>query len=126
MFDKQLKERVRVLEGHVEALKGNAASTAAVRDVLESQVDKLLKQLSEVTDAHRSLLDAHREQAEVLERVRTVQPVSVPMQGNVPLWMPEAEEDARFQLENGLIDKQLYNEILEEIGLEPNTEVHLT
>jgi hypothetical protein len=52
-----------------------------------------------------------------LEEARNTLPASVSMLGGVPLHVSEDEEEAKWQLENGLIDKKMYNDILEEVGL---------
>lgn len=44
--------------------------------------------------------------------------------GNAPIGISEEAEDAKWQLDNGIIDRQLYEEILKEVGLEPNVEIH--
>lgn len=129
MFNKQLNERVRELEDSVRDLVLRTAKGDAVRDLLEDQVEKLMDQLSvksdtlsDLVEAHASLLERYREQAAALEKAREVQPVPS-WTANVPLHVSEDEEEAKWQLENGLIDDKMFNEILEQAGLEPRIEV---
>lgn len=131
MFNKQTNERVRQLEETVRALREKSVENRAIKDLLEGQIEKLVDQLSVLNDAHAdlvtahsSLLDAHREQAAALRQVREVQPVTS-WNANVPLHVSEDEEEAQWQLENGLIDREMFNAVLEEAGLTPNIEFQL-
>lgn len=51
-----------------------------------------------------------------------VQPAPHSFIGNAPLYVDETEEDAKWQLDNGLIDHKMYEDILKEAGLH-NTEI---
>lgn len=131
MFDKQLKERVRILEAIVQGLEKQHIVHKTTKELLEGQVEKLMDQLSVKQDAldslvtaHASLLDQFREQSKDLKEART-QPEQVSWMANVPLHVSEDEEEARWQLENGLIDRELFSEILSEVGLDPNIDIQV-
>ena len=47
----------------------------------------------------------------------------IPMWANVPMHVTDDEEDAKWQLDNGLIDRNEYEKLLEEVGLAPNVEI---
>jgi hypothetical protein len=126
---KQMKERVR-LEAELAGAKALAEhQVETLREELEVTRDRLESVQAahdSLTEAHRSLLEVHREQvADLIDRVKkveamTIQPVS--FEGPVTsLHVPEDEQEAQWQFDQGLIDRGLYNEILEEIGFQNPT-----
>ena len=131
MFDKQKIERVR-LEAELKAAKEIADfQVESLREELELARDRcesLQGAHDSLTESHRSLLEVHREQTEDLKRANErieelLKPPEQPVTfvANAPIHVSEDEDEARWQLDNGLIDQEMYNEILKEIGFQNTT-----
>ena len=111
-------------------LQAEVDRQTAVIGILEDQIERLFDLLASSNEERSTLLDAHRSLLEAHERVQkrldeSTALVPAPrMVGNVPMHIPEYEEDARIALENGDIDKEMFNNILREAGFE-NTEIDL-
>lgn len=110
-------------------LQGESDRQMAVIGVLEDQIEKLFDVLASSQDekeslleAHTKLVDAHRELQAQYEAARRIQPV-VPMGANMPMFVPEYEEELEWARDNGLIDENQLKEMLESAGFE-NNEVH--
>ena len=124
--------------GKSERLQAEISRQSAVITTLEDQIDRMADLLADANgkfdallESHQLVLLAHRDAAEQLkatqnelEKLRTLPPA--PTFGSMPLHVPEWEEDAAHQLEQGLIDKEQYAAILREAGLAPNIEVDLS
>lgn len=84
-----------------------------------SAFQEVLAQLRDLTDAHRILLEQHG----ALQRKLDERPAAQFAQG--PLYMGEDEEDARFALEQGLIDQDQFEDVLRQANL-LNTTVEIS
>jgi DNA repair exonuclease SbcCD ATPase subunit len=125
MFDRQTKERLGRVEARLDAY------TEQFRNVLIAQTDELSDLLSQALGEKEELLASQRSMLALIERLQTkvdeleaaleearnTLPASISMLGGVPLHVSEDEEEAKWQLENGLIDKKMYDDILQEVGL---------
>lgn len=134
MFDKQKIECVR-LEAELDGVKKLADFQVKILheelEVTRDRLESVQAAHDSLTEAHTSLLKVHGEQtaklAQAHERIEELlQPPEQPVTwvGNAPIHVSEDEEEAQWQLENGLIDKGMYEEILKEVGFQnPTIEV---
>lgn len=92
---------------------------------LEGQVKLLTQQLEWAFKDHIKLYEAHTIALNAIKDQRSQEVIpgaSIPWTANAPMYISETEEDAQWQLDNNLISKEMYEEILHEAGLQ-NTEI---
>ncbi len=96
--------------------------------VLEDQIERLADLLAdshgkfdELLEAHRTLLETHRE---LQAKHEVAAQAAMPAFSNQPLYISEEEEDAAFADTQGAIDTELYKGILDAAGF-PNTQVEV-
>lgn len=92
-------------------------ASSSVIDVLHGAVTAFRTNFESLLEAHTALVKAHDE----LLRQKAEQTPPA-MWANVPLHVPEYEEDAQWALDNNLVDKKLYQDILDAAGFE-NSEI---
>lgn len=117
MFSSQNRELVANLQGQITGLQDQIEKLWDMVETAHGRYDELLEVHNKVVEQFRVELDRRENLRKQLETASQPVPMS-----SYPLYMSETEEDARYQLENGLIDRQLYEDILAETNL-LNTEV---
>lgn len=122
MFSRRKDEKIVRLQGEVDR-------QMAVIGVLEDQIEKLFDLISGaanekelILESHNKLVDAHRELQAQYDNTRKIQPV-VPMAANMPMFVPEYEEELEWARDNGLIDEKQLKEMLDAAGFD-NAEVN--
>lgn len=110
--------------------KGKKVDLQTAVYVLSERIDVQRKQIDDLKllfEALRTTLNEvflESKESKIRLDIAEKQPEPVTFFGNAPLHVSEEAEDAKWQLDNGIIDRKLYEEILEEVGLEPNVEIH--
>lgn len=112
MFNTALKEELRAFKAQVELDKQTTIKQFETQIEYNAELRKQIKKLKKRVAAIDKTLIPYKDP----------QPTS--FFGNAPIAVSDDEEDARWQFANGMIDKTEYEEILKEVGLEPNIEVH--
>lgn len=125
------KERERRLQSEIDR-------QTAVISTLQDQIDRMADLLAEssgkfdaLLESHSLLLAAHKDTLDALqvkenELKKLTEVPAASTFSQYPIHVPEWEENASYQLEQGLIDEDQYREILREAGLAPNIEVDVS
>lgn len=97
--------RSKGIDPEIVALRERATALETLSETLRVEFNKVWAELKDL-----------RAEVQLLQKQPPL------MWANAPLHVTEDEEDAKWQLDNGMIEKKEYEELLQQLGLEPKVE----